>query len=502
MADSDREYGAPLSDAERAAFSPALRAIKGKKKANAAKLPPTPPPGERVFVRGDDVELAHALVAELADEPSDLVFAQGDMWQAKDAVWQMLPEASLKRRAMQFAGCGVEYRKDGEVHYRPLQMSASRVSGTVSLACALQEDASFFASAAPGIPFRSGFYRVAGRSLTWEPLDKSHRIQASALPSYVISPYGPDEMLPRPVHFDRLLHDSWAGCADRDERVRFIWEWIGAALAGITTRYKCEPMLVGKKDTGKSTVLAAIVSLFPEASRRTVALHDMSHEYHRARLSGGRINMVNELPSRELMDGESAKAILSGDTVSCRHPSGRVYEWTPRCANIFAANDLPPSRDNALMERFCVLDFHNVVLPHQKDSDLPEKLAAEAPLIAFHALAHLQVLLERGHMLKPESSQTMASQWAIESNTVHMWADEHLEVSESLTPSGELFAHYRDWCKDNGFVSMSVVKWAAKLEPLGFEKVRSNGSRWGAVLRTPARQEAAVRWRQTYSPGV
>ena len=312
------------------------------------------------------------------------------------------------------------------------------------------------------------------KRLRREKLTPAHRVRAAEAAAW---------SLPRVGHAPRtlgLLAEVWDGCADRDDRIDYLLEWLGVALVGRSPEFKDSPLLIGPKDTGKSLILNTIAACFPAGSRRSSPLHALAEDYHRASLVGARLNVVTELPARRLADGEAAKAIISGDPVSARSPYGKVFTLRSRCAHIFAGNDLPPTLDSALLERFTVLGCRNVVPLDRQRRDLAADLATEAPHIVAIAIATVEQVLDRGFIRRPPSSAAAAEAWASASDPVRRWARAHLEPHEAgRERSKDLYSAFCQWVvREERGRPPSVVKWSERMEGLGFEKLRSHGMRW------------------------
>lgn len=443
------------------------------------------------FERGDDVELGQDMAGQLGQQ-GEVVYTEGKVWAFNGLTWDAIEDEALKKAAQAYAGMWCKQTRRGKTDtYRKMTLNSGAVSGIVAQAKIYLFEGKFFQKAPVGAAFASKFVRIDNGMVVAEPLTKDHRVKSDHAATYDL-PDCADEP-PRTMQF---LRDLWAGQEDVEERIRYILEWMGAALLGISVQYKDTPLVVGEKDTGKSVLLSLIASLFPVMSHRSVPLHSMSNEYHRAWLSGGRINFVNELPSRELLDSESAKAILSGDVVNCRRPHENPFEWKPRCGHCFAANELPPSRDNALMERLVVLECLNVV-PHElQDRTLPAQLAAEAPQLALLALLSAQNLLKRGYMVRPSSATETSAEWRLQSDPVWCWAKERLDVSghESVTTGGkELYHDFERWASDNGHTKMSSTRFGVRLKALKLDWRKSNGIRYLVVLKRPEAPKPAYR---------
>ena len=126
------------------------------------------------------------------------------------------------------------------------------------------------------------------------------------------------------------------------------------------------------------------------------------------------------------------RAILVGDEVMVEEKYKQPFPFRCTGGHMFAANERPRVPDDALRGRFAVLDFPNVRPGPMQDKLLPEKLAAEAPMIASWAV-HIAVLgvITRGRFVRPASAQALARSWANESDNVAAWA------VETIAPGGD-----------------------------------------------------------------
>ena len=444
---------------------------------------------------GDEVEVAKDLARALGDA-ADLVSDERKVWQYRGGSWNEWDDERLRQVAMYYSGTMIV----GGQNVKPLKLTEKSVKGIVSLTKTYLYQQRFFADAPVGAPFKNYFARLDGNTVVIEPITRDHRVRRSHVPDFdlpendVLGPlmYG---AAPRPTAFDLLLEQTWDGCHDRDERIAFTWEWLGVSVIGRATMYKASPLLVGPQDTGKSAILDAIASVFPVGSHRSVSLHEMAGEYHRAHMAGGRINFVNELPSKELLESTFAKAILSGQQVLCRHPGGVPFEWVSRCANIFACNDLPPSNDRALMGRLVVLDCPNVVPREKQDRNLADKIAREAPLIALHALRAVPAVLARGYLQRPSSADEQAAEWRMNGDAVAVWAQETIRPSPTESVQAqELYKDFRQWLDANGHRTITATTLGIRLKKLGFEKYENHGMRWRVERIGGARASADRSW--------
>ena len=478
-----------LTPEQQAAFASARKSVASAKRAEElANIT-----GE-MLERGDEKELSDKLVGDLTGV-HETVSEDDEVWRCRTGLWEEVPHNELVRAVCEYAGAPIKAKTpSGDPTFRPLQMSNARAQGTIVLAKAHLDRRKFFSGAAEGLPLRSSFVVVTASSIEMMPHKAELRIKRSAVSTYDL-PDGWHEVPPEyPANWEYLLRCTWFGYDDVQERIDYLYEWIGAALCGTAHRYKDSPLLVGEKDTGKSQILNGIKALFPDGAVSSIGLHQMDKEYYRARLAGARLNAVSELSALELVAGEDAKAILSGDTVNARNPHGRVFELTSKCAHVYAANDLPVTRDRALMERFVVLKCPNKRPVELQDRELGNRIATEAPAIAAHALLAYQRLLQRGHIVRPSSTIAQMSEWQSSSDPVRQWLDDCTEEADESVSAAEAYPQFAEWSQRNGFARMNSNTFGKRMHLHGLHAYRANGKRYRLRILTNSERTARNVW--------
>ena len=91
----------------------------------------------------------------------------------------------------------------------------------------------------------------------------------------------------------------------------FLAEFAGACLLGVAPSFQRFVVLYGDGGTGKSAIVRVVSGVMPEGSVGSIPPHEWQREYYRARLVGVRLNAVSEMPSTEIFETESIKAIQS-----------------------------------------------------------------------------------------------------------------------------------------------------------------------------------------------
>jgi hypothetical protein len=146
--------------------------------------------------------------------------------------------------------------------------------------------------------------------------------------------------------------------------VDLIHEFAGASLFGAATVYAVSLVLHGPGNDGKSTILNVLRSLFPPSSVCSIAPQDWTRGFLLAGLAGKLLNVVNELPEREMMEGARFKAVTSGDPLTAERKFGDPFTMRVVAGELFAANDLFPTRGLVLvLNQLIRTPVHTAVSP-------------------------------------------------------------------------------------------------------------------------------------------
>lgn len=404
--------------------------------------------------------LARRLVTVLEGQGERLVGEYGCLWRYAEAqgVWRPIVEADLVHTVLGWHG----FREGKSV----LNVTRNKLTNACYLAQALRSAPGFFDATGTGIAFTNISW-VGGQGLrTHSP---EHRLTVAA-----DVPYRADSQCPR---WERLL-DRILG---NEGSIRLLQEWTGAALTGQTHRFQAYLVLTGTGRNGKSILLEVISGLFPPELVTAIPPHDMTDRVSRAALARARLNVVTEMPAEELKNAEALKAIVTGDVVGARENYGKLFTYRPRVACLFAANELPVVKDQSLgfWRRCYVLPTAGVLVegalpPGQSAKVLQEE---KAGVLAW-ALAGLQRLTKRGHLMAPLPAEEAKEVWRIESDQVAQWQSERTTtVPDTWTPISDLYRDYRVWAVESGHARMSLTLFGRRLRTLSVLKKHSkNGA--------------------------
>jgi hypothetical protein len=293
------------------------------------------------FERGDAVEIAHALIAELSAESIDhadaVVYDRGSfyVYDPGRGIYTERTQSELFQCVSRYAG-SIVGPKD-----KPLSLSDRDIRGAIHAASQLVYRKDFFDSAPRGVVFSNGFVTVREGSVITLPHSPEHRAAHAIACEYAGAPTDDDidlwlrtmrEVFRRPIE-DEKGNLTGIDELDTDKCMDLFQEFAGAALMGYATSYAACLVLQGPGNDGKSTLLHVLRALFPASAVSSIPPQSWSRGFLLAGLAGKRLNVVSELPSQDLMDSERFKAVVSGDALTAERkhqdPFTTAFEADP-----------------------------------------------------------------------------------------------------------------------------------------------------------------------------
>lgn len=463
--------------------SPSETPAQHSEPARAATAPEAAPPDATglLFDRGDHVDLAETLVSMLR-ERAPTVFAEDEFrrYDARSGLWSAIARGELSQVVQGFAGAPVGTDEKSA----PLKLRSGDVKGTIGLAADRVEAPGFFDGAPRGLAFSDCFVTVGEDGTIHRA---GHSPDHRARLGYPF-PFRADAECPKWL---ALLAGYFAGDADAEAKTRLLQEFGGAALLGVAPTYQRCLVLHGEGGTGKSTVTNVIEAAMPAGSTTAVAPQTWGQPYQRAKLAGRLLNVVGELPEQDIIEAESFKVMVTGETVDARQPYGRAFDFRPTAAHLFAANRLPGTSDqsSAFWRRMLVVQFTRPVQNAKRDI-WRDVLAAERGAVVAWLLQGAARLRKRGDYQVPASSTAAVEEWRRDTDQVAGYVEERCELSDDQehdSTAGALYGDYLAWAKANGHRPVSSNKFAERLAKLGHPRRRTASARYYPLaLRTTA----------------
>lgn len=450
--------------------------------------PPAPapqrvaPPVPLTFEIGDSVEIARRLESDIrGDSQEPLVFDEGSFWLYEPAsgVYQEVDPVTLRRTVAGYSGLPVGEGKQ----VRPLSISDSTIKGAVAICADLCARNGFFHDVRHGVAFRNAFVSLESGKVVVKEHSPAHRARHAL-------PFEYDAQAPCP-RWQKFLSEIFTPIAREDgeviddgiERAALIQEFIGGALFGISVRLGIALVLLGDGANGKSVLLKIISRIFPTSSLAALAPQEWKRLFSRAELMGKILNVVSEMPSREISESDIFKAIVTGDTISAERKYKPTFTFAPKAAHLFACNALPVTRDQSrgYWRRFQVVVFDRKFEEFEQDAGLADVLMAELPGIAAWVIEGARRLLSQSRYTIPRSSELAKAEWQKETDQIQGFVEECVtrtnqrerdpseprdRVPRNATPVGELYDAYTRWAARAGHHPTSKVEFGRRLSRL------------------------------------
>lgn len=415
--------------------------------------------------------VAQALQVDLERGGGHLMFADGAFW-----LYQGDREADeyglyLRLRHERLPERLIAYGVPSTSTHPRRQEVINRLAASVRV-----DDA--FANAATGLALVSGFLRYDETTQSFEHVPHA----AAHLARNKIDAVHQPAVEAR--NFRRLLLRAFGG--DQVKMQAFI-EFLACAVFG-----KMPPrdasrtglVLVGPQRSGKSTIISLAKLFFLDEQITSLAPELWHKAENLVQLAGCSLNVVTELANDRALKGNIVKQVLSQEPIAARRMRQNLFTFTPRCANIWACNELPRLAEQhpSLLRRFMIVSMGETLTDVEAAEDFWGTLAEEASgFVNYLAESFVQVI-RRGHFIVPPDSDLLVGRMQFGDAIAPLFARHHLRAepgsrvtTEGLWPALRRFASMLGLADEA--VHTGTLKELASLMATQFGAVRkkSNG---------------------------
>ncbi len=237
-------------------------------------------------------------------------------------------------------------------------------------------------------------------------------------------------------------------------------------------KYKKAFMLIGPKDTGKSTFLALLEAFVGSASH--VSLHDLARRSHNVvKAAYSMLNTTSEVPAYALKDVSLFKNWTGNDEITVREIYQPPFDARITAKFILATNDPPnfEQADRTFIDRWVVLEFNNIFEGGAQDIDIIDKLTAPSELSGLlnMALKGLKMLKRDGYF-KDETYDEIESRWKMMTSKIGGYLAECTVQEDSARILGDdLYEDYCNYCAEKRETPMHRVHFGRELQKAGYQ---------------------------------
>ena len=280
---------------------------------------------------------------------------------------------------------------------------------------------------------------------------------------------------------------------DDFELIRFLQQWCGYALTGLTREHALV-FVYGPGGNGKSVFLNVVTSILrgyavTAAMDTLTASKNDKHPTDLAMLRGARMVTASETEEGHAWAESRIKQMTGGDRISARFMRQDFFEFVPQFKLTIVGNHKPVLRnvDDAARRRFLIVPFERT--PERPDRELEQKLMAEASGI-------LQWMIEgcldwqANGLLKPASVLAATAEYFSDQDLFAHWLAEECDCepgdNEKSETSSNLFRCWKEFAVAAGNLPGSQQSFKDQLTRHGFKFYRGRKARefFGIKLRS------------------
>lgn len=233
------------------------------------------------------------------------------------------------------------------------------------------------------------------------------------------------------------------------EAVRFLQQWAGYSLTGLTTEQKLL-FIHGGGGNGKGVTVNTLARVAGDyaanvpASTLTAQRHE-AHPTELARLQGVRFAHASEVERDAKWADQRVKSLTGGDPITARLMRGDFFTFDPQLALTVVGNDRPTfgALDDAMRRRFLLLEMDRK--PPTPDPDLPDKLWTEAPgILAWMIRGALD--WQQNGLVIPSAVKRATEDYFLEEDHFARFLDSCCEVTpRGWAATADLLDAYDSW---------------------------------------------------------
>lgn len=277
-------------------------------------------------------------------------------------------------------------------------------------------------------------------------------------------------------YLDKVLPDK--------ERQRVIAEYLGYIFIKHGSNIlKAEKVLVlyGSGANGKSVLYEIVRALFGDHNVSSFSLESLTdtNGYYRAQIDTKLLNYASEISSK--MDTTRFKAMISGEPIEARQPSGRAMQLEQYAKMIFNCNELPKDTEqtNAFFRRFLIVPFDVIIPDAEQNRNLHnEIIESELSGVFTWVLQGLERLLRQKSFSNCIASNRALDNYKNETDNVKLWIDTDNYKEDNDLPIQFKIAYeqYTIFCFEGGFMRLNKMNFKKRLERLGYELKRGTAN--------------------------
>lgn len=272
-------------------------------------------------------------------------------------------------------------------------------------------------------------------------------------------------------NFDKFMNTLSNGNKDIQ---KLLMEVMGATISNTYGyRFKKALFMLGKSNTGKSTLRRFITSLLGEENTCACSIQAIEERFGGSKIFNKRLIGATDMGSTTMSTLDMFKSLSGGDSVEVEFKGKGSFSETFKGLMWFTMNKLPKINSNYAEDfynRVLIVKCNNVISHEDEDPLLDEKLLAESEGIINKCLQALKNAIDRGYKFtEPTECFEERKQYSLENNPVQIFYNECCvdrpqgETIKDECSTKKMYDVFRLFCKQNGYYCISNIEFRKKM---------------------------------------
>ena len=257
-------------------------------------------------------------------------------------------------------------------------------------------------------------------------------------------------------NFDSFLNTFTNGDIQTQQ---LILEYIGAIISNIQGwRFKKALFLLGKGDTGKSTLINLIAMLLGSKNVAERDLKSLNERFGKTAAYNKRLIYSNDLSFMKIEENAVFKNLTGGDSISIEFKNREPFDFKFKGFLLYGMNDLPHfggDKGEHVYNRIIIVKCQNIVTKDKLDPNLLQKLYDERDGIIFKAVMALREAVGRNYQfsITQDCLDNLTEYKRENSYPVEFWTTYTRPLVSGEKPSltsQKIYEFFRHWCDEQG----------------------------------------------------
>lgn len=268
---------------------------------------------------------------------------------------------------------------------------------------------------------------------------------------------------------------------DADVR-QYLQRVFGLAMLGIVREHNL-PILSGSGGNGKSKCFEAVLHAFGDYGMSAdpsliMQQKNPRHGTFLAALHGMRLVVTSETNEGEKLAAATVKRLTGGDKIQANRMRQDPFEFTPSHSLVYCTNFKPKvdADDPAMWRRLAIIPFDQTIPREQMDSQLGEKLEAEADAVLTWCWEGWREYKRLGGLAPPEAVLARTEEYRNDGDALAQFFEQcTVESAMGRVPASTLYNEWRAFAMVNNHAAMTNTEFGRKLASRGLQKQKSKG---------------------------